>query len=414
MALGTKDICLHCDPYPENKAHTSERIQQLIAPVTNFFDYLDRKLSKNHGINRVLNVVVIGTVFRILLLFNFLKEVDAQDDNEQLHNRSLVVVREAKKRGINIKNLAFFGKTTSHFSIELNGVKTYFESLPHMRIENTLPINFDDKVLFKNLLLNAGLPYPRGRSFRTVESALEYVNNELNFPVVVKPRSGSLSKHTTCNIMSESELKEAIRIAQILDKDFIVEEFIKGGVQRITVVDGTVAAACLREPPNVVGDGVHTVEELVAIKNQDPLRGVSSQKNFTLHHIRITERTHALLSKQNMDVESVPQKGQKIYLHDKVILACGADVHDTTDTIHPDNNDLFVTVSELCKSPVVGIDFIAEDISKSFKKQKSAIIEANSVPYIDMHHYPVTGTPRNVAGQILEYLETALTRSNSR
>ncbi|MDP3790961.1 MAG: hypothetical protein Q8R38_02835 [Candidatus Omnitrophota bacterium] len=33
------------------------------------------------------------------------------------------------------------------------------------------------------------------------------------------------------------------------------------------------------------------------------------------------------------------------------------------------------------------------------------IIEANSLPYIDMHHFPVTGAPRNVAGAILDEVE---------
>ncbi len=220
--------------------------------------------------------------------------------------------------------------------------------------------------------------------------------------MVVKPNAGSLSKHVTCNIQNEVGLREAVRIARIVSREFVVEEFIEGDVYRITVVNGAVVAACLREAPNVIGDGVSTVQRLIDIKNRDPRRGMIHQKNFTLHLIVVTARTHELLSTQGEGLESVPLKGKKVYLHDKVVLACGADIHDVTDMLHPDNKALFENAAKLCRASLVGIDFIAKDISKSFCEQKCAIIEANSLPYIDMHHYPVTGKERNVAGEILD------------
>ena len=71
--------------------------------------------------------------------------------------------------------------------------------------------------------------------------------------------------------------------------------------------------------------------------------------------------------------------------------------------MHPENKILFKKVYELCKAPLIGIDFITKDISIPYYEQKCAIIEVNSLPYIDMHHYPVTGKERNVAGRILDY-----------
>jgi cyanophycin synthetase len=60
-------------------------------------------------------------------------------------------------------------------------------------------------------------------------------------------------------------------------------------------------------------------------------------------------------------------------------------------------------VYALCQAPLIGIDFISPDISRPYREQKCAILEVNSLPYIDMHHYPVSGKERNVAGQVLDY-----------
>lgn len=247
------------------------------------------------------------------------------------------------------------------------------------------------------------MPHPQGNVFKNFPTAQKYVKNVIGFPVVVKPLSGSLNKHTTCNIQNDYQLEDAIKIAKIINREFIVEEYIEGSVHRIAVINNNVIASCWREQPSITGDGKHTVQELINIKNKNPLRGGNHQKNFTLHKITPTKKTESLLATQNLKYDSVLINNQKIYLHDKIILACGADIHDNTNEIHPENKVLFQKVYKLCETPLIGIDFIANDISKPYYRQKCAVIEVNSLPYIDMHHYPVTGKARNVAGYILDY-----------
>jgi len=347
---------------------------------------------------------MVGAVFKVLLAVKILVEVEAKDSDESLHNRALVVIREARERGIQIKAIKnIFGQSTNHFTIQSNGVKKIFECFPHLTLDSVLPVAFDDKGDFKELLRKEGLPYAQGSVFQDYAPAIDYVRNTIGFPVVVKPRSGSLSKHTTCDIKNESELREAVTIVKIISNDFIVEEFIAGEVHRITLVAGKVVASCLREPPNVIGDGVQSIEELIELKNQDPRRGPINKRNYTLHKIPITGKTTSILASQNLTLSSISASGRKVYLHDKVILACGADIHDTTDKVHPDNISLFEKIGALCAAPVIGIDFITPDISQPYYEQRSAVLEVNSLPYIDMHHYPVTGQARNVAGSILDY-----------
>mgnify|MGYP001590155931 CR=1 FL=1 len=348
--------------------------------------------------------IVLYNLFRAFLVIRTLKEVDISDDDETLPNRTLVVAREAAKRGISVKSFKFLGKDrTNFFSIKIKNKKIIFEVLPTEDIAKISKIDFDDKYKLKQILKYNNLPRAEGGCFRKAQKALFYAK-ELGFPLVVKPKLGSLSKHITCNIQNEADLKKAIHIAQIINPEFIVEKFIKGDVHRVTLVGHKVAAGCMREAPNVIGDGMHTITELIGIKNEHPWRGEAHQKNFTLHKISADENTKSFLAKQGLALETVLPPGTKAYLHSKIILKGGADIHDKTDEIHPDNIALFQKISRLCGAPLVGLDFICQDISRPHHQQKCAVLEANSLPYIDMHHYPVTGQPRNVAGLIMDYV----------
>ena len=403
LFMKTEKLCPHCDPYLSKSGHLAEKIENLLYPIKNFFYPLEWILQNYQWIHRLFNIVITSNFFKVLLFFNILQEVEINDLDETLHNRSLVVIKEARKRGITIKGIKILGKkSTNFFSWIINNNKKIFEGLPYFTVDKVLPIDFDDKKKLKNLLPKENFPPPRGNVFRDYYLALRYVKETLGFPVVVKPRNGSLSKHTTCDIKTESEFKEAVRIVKIISGDFIVEEFIEGNVYRITAVNGNVVAACRREPPNIIGDGKHIISELIELKNKNPLRGEIHQKNYTLHKIIISEKTKFLLIQQKLRLDSVLPKGKKIYLHDKVVLACGADIHDVTDIIHLDNIMLFKKIQEICKASLVGIDFIAQDISKPYYRQRCAIIEANSLPYIDMHYYPITGKERNIAAHILD------------
>src|SRR3989338_7575978 len=144
--------------------------------------------------------------------------------------------------------------------------------------------------------------------------------------------------------------------------------------------------------------------KLIEKKNRHPWRGESHQKNFTLHKIIIDESARSFLAKQGYSLESILPEGTKAYLRDKIILKSGANIHDKTDEVHPDNIALFEKISRLCEAPLVGLDFICQDISRPYHQQECAVLEANSLPYIDMQHYPVTGKPRNVAGLIMDYV----------
>lgn len=405
MKILSEKYCKYCDPCKVNSAHFIDRLENtsFFYALQSFFNLIESSFRKKFPrFHYHLKKIILENFFNLMIIGHILQEVEVHDSDESLCNRSLVVIKAARLKGIKIKALKTFGKFgTNFFTTIIKHKKTIFEGFPPLELGHTLSIDFDDKLILKQVLENNGMPFAEGKAFVDIRTALNYAK-KLSFPLVVKPRSGSLSKHTVCDIQSENELRETIKIAQIISREFILEKFITGDVYRITIVDNKVIACCLREPPNVVGDGVHTIEELINIKNNNPLRGDKNKKNFTLHKIIINRQTILLLERSKLALKSVLSAGKKVHLHNKIVLACGADIHDKTDDVHPDNNLLFVKLTQLLKAPIIGIDFICQDISKPYHEQMSAIIEANSLPYIDMHHFPVSGKARDVAGYIVD------------
>ena len=64
-------------------------------------------------------------------------------------------------------------------------------------------------------------------------------------------------------------------------RSVIVETFLEGDDHRLLVVNGELVAATRRTPGHVVGDGAHTIAQLIEIVNQDPRRGVGHEKVLT-------------------------------------------------------------------------------------------------------------------------------------
>jgi D-alanine-D-alanine ligase-like ATP-grasp enzyme len=331
------------------------------------------------------------------LLFSGLASERKAKPTKNLDNITRVIIIEAnvRKQPLNIIYLAGF--QTRFFSTVIDGKNIYFERLPTSQAWQDYPVNFDDKYVLKKMLNKKNIPSPKGGSFFSISKALDYARSSLDFPLVVKPQSGSLSKHTTCGILNETELILAIKIAKIVSTKFVVEEHIPGDVYRVTLVDGEIVAACLRLPASVVGDGRLTIKNLIIKKNNQVIKRSRLLKNPHPQTIPTNEALRRQLKSQGLKLSSVLETNKKVILHPKLLQICGSEAIDYTDNINTTNTQLLKDTARLCKARVVGIDLIAKDIARPFSAQPFAVIEVNSLPNIDMHHFPTSGKPRNVA-----------------
>ena len=169
----------------------------------------------------------------------------------------------------------------------------------------------------------------------------------------------------------------------------IVETFQEGNDYRILVVDGKVVAAAERVPGHVVGDGRHTVAELVEIVNQDPRRGVGHEKVLT--RLEFDHQAERLLEQAGLAPDAVLPEGQVFYLRSTGNLSTGGTSVDKTDVIHYDNRIMAERAVKAIGLDVGGVDFISPDISRSHKQVGGAIVEVNAAPGFRMHIAPTEG-----------------------
>lgn len=255
-----------------------------------------------------------------------------------------------------------------------------------------------DKDLTKMLLDAAGVPVPLGRSVTTAEDAWAAAQ-ELGGPVVVKPRDGSQGRGVAVNIETRERVIQAFEVAEEISSEVIVERYIPGHDFRLLVVGGALVAASRRDPPQVTGDGVHTIRQLVDQVNADPLRGDGHATSLT--KIRFDDIALATLKKQGFDADSVPAPGTLIFLRNNANLSTGGSATDVTDEVHPEMAARAVSAARMIGLDICGVDVVAESVHYPLEDQNGGVVEVNAAPGLRMHLNPSFGKGRAVGEAII-------------
>lgn len=257
-----------------------------------------------------------------------------------------------------------------------------------------------DKDLCKRLLQAAGVPVPTGRPVESVDDAWE-VALEIGLPVVVKPQDGNQGKGVTVNVTTREGIEAAYKAADEIGP-VMVEKFLPGSDYRLLVIGDKLIAAARRDPPHVIGDGVHTVKQLVDKVNADPRRGDGHATSLT--KIRFDDIAVARLTQQGLAPESVPEKGQRVILRNNANLSTGGTATDVTDDVHPEVAARAIAAAQVVGLHVCGVDVVAESVLRPLEEISGGIVEVNAAPGLRMHLSPSFGKGRNVGEAIVGHL----------
>jgi cyanophycin synthetase len=258
-----------------------------------------------------------------------------------------------------------------------------------------------DKDLTKSILGFHGVPVPAGDITRHLDRAVE-IANEIGYPVVVKPLDASQGRGIVTNIRSEDELRLAFEEAKKHRATVVVERFVTGRDFRLLVINHKFVAAAERVPAHVIGDGQRTIEELVAVENDNPSRGEGHEKVLT--RIKIDSSTLRLLERHGMTPESVPTVGQVVHLKTTANLSTGGTSIDMTERVHPANIELAERISCLVDLNIAGIDIVAPSLETPLIENGGGIVEVNAAPGFRMHLAPTIGKPRPVGEAVVDML----------
>ena len=258
-----------------------------------------------------------------------------------------------------------------------------------------------DKELTNRMLGDVGLPVPRNKLVRSADEAVAAAER-LSFPLVTKPLDVSHGRGVSLNLHTLDEVRWGYEQAAKYTRYVLVEEFLQGKDYRILVINDKVVAAAERVPAHVVGDGQHTIAQLVELVNSDPRRGIGHEKVLT--RITINEQAQRLLQQAGHTTETVLPAGEILYLRSTANMSTGGTAIDRTGELHYENVEVARRAARVIGLDIAGIDIISPDITKALSEVGGGIVEVNAGPGFRMHLQPSEGTPRNVARPVIEML----------
>lgn len=321
---------------------------------------------------------------------------------EDLELSTQLLLKAAVKRGIKFKlidrdeNFVLLTKE-DHNEYVKQATKTSLDSYSTVLI-------MENKIVTKEVLKQQGIRVPNGEAFGNLGDAMSAFDVYRNKPIVIKPKSTNFGLGITIfdREYSKEDFQKAFEMAFRHDRTVLLEEFMTGKEYRFLVMGDEVVGVLHRVPANVVGDGVHTIEQLVHEKNKDPLRGRGYKT--PLEKIQLGEAEEMFLRNHSKSWGDIPQAGEVIYLRENSNISTGGDSIDFTDNIPDSYKNLAIQSAQAAGATFCGVDMMIDDIGEEAKDANYSIIEINFNPAIHIHCYPYQGKNRKADEKILDLL----------
>ncbi|QII82653.1 bifunctional glutamate--cysteine ligase GshA/glutathione synthetase GshB [Jeotgalibaca arthritidis] len=273
------------------------------------------------------------------------------------------------------------------------------------------PLIMENKVVTKKILAKHGFSVPASMEYTNQEQAVRDYQLFANKAFVVKPKSTNYG--LGISIFKEganlANFTKAVAIALKEDDTILVEDFVEGTEYRFFVIGEETKAVLLRVPANVTGDGIHTIKELVAMKNEDPLRGKNHRS--PLEKIELGDIELMTLEEQGYQVDDIPEAASRVYLRDNSNVSTGGDSIDYTDKMDESYKQLAAQMATVLGATISGMDMMIKDYQQPSTKENPGygVIEANFNPMMMMHIYPFEGESRRLTRDILDRLFPEMT-----
>lgn len=288
------------------------------------------------------------------------------------------------------------------FSLHSEERSHYFFRTRGDKVTNEAVEQGMNKETTKQILTKKGIPVPEGREFTEDATEAEIISyaKELGYPIVIKPTDGSFGRGVMSDLTSDEECKHALDYVrnELQERNIIVEKHIDGNDYRLYVVDDQVVGAILRIPPNVTGDGINSIDALIDIKNKE--RGLNPRLATTL--IEINQELVDYIGRSGYTLQTVPEKGEVLYLSDKSNISIGGDPIDVLDDLSEEMKQLAVDALRAIPGLTHGaVDLMIEKTDQG--KEYGYIIELNPTAQLGGILFPLKGTPRDVPKAIIDY-----------
>ena len=343
---------------------------------------------------RIAEALIEGTNYDLEKDIREMREIR---ENTRLGPSTGAIVEEAISR--NIPWIRLNGQSLVQLGYGKNQVR--FRATITERTSSIAVDIASNKEETKRMLQEHAIPVADGMTITSATQVDEAIRR-IGFPLVFKPLNGNHGRGATINVKTHAEAISAFEHAARISPRVIVESFVSGYDFRVLVIDNKMVAAALRIPARIMADGESTIQELIDQENRDPRRGYGHENVLT--EIIVDRDTLDLLAKKGYHLETVPAKGEVVYLKSTANLSTGGTSVDVTDQVHPQNIFICERISRIIGLDVCGIDIMAQNLTEPLTETGGVILEVNAAPGFRMHIAPSEGLPRNVAAHVLDML----------
>jgi cyanophycin synthetase len=257
-----------------------------------------------------------------------------------------------------------------------------------------------DKDLTRMLLRRAGVPVPEGRKVEDADDAWDAAES-IGTPVVVKPLDANHGRGVFIDQTTEQQVRNAYGYALAEGGGVVVENFVPGTDHRLLVVGNRMIAASKGYPAVVLGDGTHTIRQLVLLQLNASLQTGSPDECPWSKIDEAGWETSVLLDleDQGYSLASIPRDGERV-----MVARFSNWCIDVTEEVHPSIRAHAEAAASVTGLDICGVDVVCTNISKPLEHQHGAIVEINAGPNLLMFLKPAVGVVRPVGEAIVDML----------
>lgn len=291
--------------------------------------------------------------------------------DQTLNPYAMIIINEARRRGI---QSAVLDAQAAYFRLTFGGRSVICrESLTELTTAIAMS-RCADKAVTRRLLATANLRVPDQIAAGDDGETAAFLKRHGS--VVVKPANGEQGRGITVDVGTVADVRQAVEVARQHDTHVLIEQYVEGQDLRIIVIGYKLVAAAVRRPPEIVGDGKHSVRDLIARlsrRREAATQGESS--------IPMDDETERCVRLGGYELDHVLAADERLAVRKTANLHTGGTIHDVTDRLHPVLVEAAIHAARVIEIPVVGLDFMVP----SPQSPDYVIIEANERPGLANH-----------------------------
>jgi len=202
-------------------------------------------------------------------------------------------------------------------------------------------------------LVQRRIPVPAQLAYDESDPKAAFAFLKQHAPVVVKPCSQWGARGVSMGVRTANELHAAVRFARRYEPDVILEETVPGSDLRVILVGGEWAAAICRRPASVIGDGKHTLAQL--IRRHNAQRRLADPSNV----IPWNAETRRNLAELGRNANEVPVSGERVQVRLTNNYHTGGTV-EMVERVPARALKIAQRIARELDLPLVGVDFLID------------------------------------------------------